>query len=100
MKQGDLLPAFTVTLLDGTSKQPVNLTGASSIKIIASQGGSVLFDRTVTGNSSGVISYAWQAGDTDTAGLIRIEIEVTWPGGKQTFPADGFAEVTIVEDLG
>jgi hypothetical protein len=94
--QHDTAPALQATL--GGAGGPADLTKAATIHAIATRNGATLFDRTVTGNASGVIVLPWQTGDTDNLGLIQFEFKVTWlAGGVQTFPA-GF--VNVVKDLG
>lgn len=50
--------------------------------------------------TSGVLRYAWQAGDTDTAGEFRAEFDVDYGGGETlTVPVNGHLMVRIYEDL-
>ena len=56
----------------------------------------------VTDAAAGEGEYQWQAGETDTSGIYRIEFEVTpGSGGKFTIPNPkyGEAEVVIHDDL-
>ena len=97
MYRGDLEPDLVVTCYDDTT--PVDLTGASSMKIIGSRDGMVLFSRPVTGTAEGLITMSWEAGDTAEVGRIQVEVEVTWPGSRpQTFRPPQVVEV--VADLG
>jgi hypothetical protein len=92
--QHDTAPALEATL--SGQGGPADLTTAATIHAIATHNGATLFDRTVTGNASGVITLPWQVGDTDTVGLIQFEFKVTWQaGGVQTFRA-GY--VNVVKD--
>jgi hypothetical protein len=98
MYRGDLEPDLVVTCYDGET--PVNLTGASSIRVIGARlNGTLLFSRPVTGTAQGVVTMPWQVTDTATEGEIVIEVEVTWPGARpQTFrPGE---RVSIRADLG
>jgi hypothetical protein len=102
LKQHDLLPALRVRLLDETT--PVDLTNATSVKMLMKSrrsGLKVNAPMTIDANRTlGVVSYAWQIGDTDTAGDYNAEFQVTWPTGKpQTFPARGHVIITIEKDL-
>src|SRR6478609_5774301 len=98
IKRNDTAPSLQSTLTDNGAV--VNLTTASAIRVIGSRDGVVLFDRTVTGNSSGVVDMPWQSGDTAYLGPIRVEWSVDWPDGKtQTFPASGYETVWVTKDL-
>lgn len=100
IKRNDLLPDLVVTLLDGTT--PVNLTAAVSVRFVMSNRTGVKVDEpmAVTDATAGEVTYSWQPGDTDTKGLFNAEIEVMWPGDKpQTFPAEGYFQVAVGEDL-
>lgn len=99
IKRGDLLPAWTATLTDGTV--PVDLTAATSILVKGYKPDGTTISRTVTGDANGVVTMAWQATDTEAVGDFLAEIEVTWPGSKpQTFPADGYLVTRIYQDIG
>lgn len=103
VKRGDDSPAITSTLYDAAG-DPVNLTGAT-VRFFMSKRGSD--STTVAGNgeiaddeTTGVVSYEWQEGDTDDPGDYEAEWEVTFAGGaKQTFPNSGFVRVRILRDL-
>src|SRR5690349_5999933 len=99
IKQHDTLPALSITCTSQGS--PVDLTAASSVRIIGSMEGQQLFADSTTGTDQGVVTRAWDAEDTDTAGVLLVEVEVTWPGGGiETFPPDGYLTVLITPDLG
>jgi Rib/alpha/Esp surface antigen-like repeat protein len=54
----------------------------------------------VTDEDGRLVRYAWDEGDTDTAGEYDTEIEVTYADGrKETWPADGYDRLRIVADL-
>jgi len=100
MKQGDLKPDLQIQC---TSDTTVNLTTASSVQVVCRREGATaaLWTRTATGDSAGVVTYTWQAGDTDTVGRLLFEVLVTWPVGKpQRFPAVGVLPVDIESNLG
>lgn len=106
IKQHDLEPGLEVQLLSGTD--PVNLTQASSARLLMYSrktglkvaGAMTITDQTVTANT-GVVTYAWQAGDTDTVGIFNAEIQVDWPASRpQTFPAHQYFTVDVQKDLG
>lgn len=51
--------------------------------------------------TTGLVSYTWVAGDLNTPGVYRGEWEVTFASGKvQTFPSDGYHQITVLKDLG
>lgn len=100
MKKGDLKPSLSITCTsDGAV---VDLTTATSITVVARREGAstVLFSRAATGDAQGVVTMAWEAGDTDTEGRINIEVLVTWPGSlPQRFPATSYLSVDIQPNL-
>ena len=125
IKQHDLLPALQVQLLDDTV--PVELADAVTVTFlmsnrrngllvaapmyIHSQHNPGMNDPALTG----VVSYRWQVGQTDIAGVFDAEIQINWaptgvdgqpgPTGPvrrqpQTFPAARYLKVTVGKDLG
>lgn len=95
--RGDLKPDLVITCLDGDA--PVDLTVATSVSVIGVRDGVVLFNRAATSSTAlGVVTMLWQSGDTNLAGVIEVEVQVTWSGAKpQTFrPPD---VVTVAPDL-
>lgn len=84
MFRGDLKPDLTIDLTDGDT--PVDLSTATSVRIIGMRGSELAFDRTPTSMTDGTVTMEWQTADTATTGRILVEVEVTWPGTKpQTF---------------
>jgi hypothetical protein len=57
----------------------VRLSTAESITVVGTRNGSVVVERTVTGNDNGEISMPWEVGDTDSIGYIRFRVVVLWP---------------------
>lgn len=98
MYREDRKPDLVLTITD--NGVPVDLTGATSIRLIAVRDfTTTVIDAAVSGDASGVITYLWAAADTETVGSLVVEVEITWPGGlKQTIRAA--ERVTIVEGLG
>lgn len=96
MYTGDLKPDLEVTC---TADTAVDLTAASSVRIIGKRDDTIVFDDTPTLTVDGDTTVAkrlWEAGDTAVAGCIQIEVEATWPGNKkQTFRADGGVDVHL-----
>lgn len=96
MYTGDLKPDLEVVLSNPDS--PVDISGASSIRMIGRRGDHVIFDRTPDDtdivDDTSVVTMYWVDGDTDQIGRIQVEVEVTWPGVKpQTFRADGGVDI-------
>lgn len=99
IKRGDTYPDLSVTCTDNGAV--VDLTPATGVKVIGSRDGVVLFSRATTGSAIGVVTMPWTAPDTANPGMITVEIETTWPGGKvQTFPADSVLYINVAPDLG
>lgn len=106
IKQHDLEPSLVLQLL--SDAVPVNLTQATGAIFLMSSrktglkatGTMTIADQTVA-DDIGVVTYSWQAGDTDTVGEYTAEVQVTWPGNKpQTFPANQYFTVSVQKDLG
>ncbi len=100
IKRGDTRPGALITCKDGT--QTVDLTLASSLRLLGRLGGASVIDRAVTGNAVGqVLIETWEPSDTANVGLLELEVEATWADGStQTFPGGSYLEVEIVQDLG
>lgn len=46
------------------------------------------------------VTHQWVAPETNTAGLMLLEVRMVWPGGApQTSPSSGFSQLRISEDL-
>lgn len=96
----DLVVAFTGTDEDGNPIVP-NFSVATQIKAVGKIGSVAVFSRTTgaSGTAQGVMTMPWQTGDTASAGIMKIEFEVTWPDGRiQTFRCS--ETVVIQPDLG
>lgn len=106
VKQSDLAPAVTDTLEDKTGA-PVNLTGATvKFHMVDRLGNVVVAAGAVTGpgggplDATGGVSYAWQGGDTATAGDYFAEWQVTFSGGLvERWPDSDQAIVRITPKL-
>lgn len=100
-KKGDTTPALKITCTDTATGDPVNLSTASSVRVIATRNGTNILDATTTGTSAGVVTQPLTAALTSTNGAVMVEVEVTWPDGtKQTFPTVGQLCLMVVPDLG
>jgi hypothetical protein len=96
-------PVVAILKRDGVA---VDLTEAEAIYFHMQQ---VKGDTIVAGEaevvdlheSPGWVQYNWVATDTDVVGRYRAEFEVLWPDDRrETFPSDGYIEVSIIADLG
>jgi hypothetical protein len=103
IKQHDLEPPLIIDVTGSAG----DLDGVESWKVIGKLGDDVVFTDTapeveVTASKTGAaVTHKWADGETDTAGLLHVEIEATWPGGRpQTFPPAGTVAVRIEPDLG
>jgi hypothetical protein len=99
IKRGDRRPRYRVQLTsDG---DPVDLTGVTSVRFIMKTGSTIKVDEAadIITAASGIVEYAWAAGDTDTSGDYNVEIELDWSGEKQTFPNSGYFTAKVNEDL-
>ncbi len=108
IKQNDTRPKYVVQLVDNFGEPdqgPVDLTTATAVKLImaAKVDGSIKVNDTaaITTPAQGIVTYTWDAADTDTVGEYDAEFEITWgDGGVETVPNDGYLEVRVTDDLG
>ena len=106
LKENDLQPYYYAQVKDA-DEAVVDIDGATIYCTMKSAAGTVKIDRQTTGitisdGANGKFRYAWQSGDTDTAGKYFIEFEIVpASGGKFTVPAKPTerAEVVIVPSL-
>lgn len=102
IKRHDRRPRWRVQLKhDGV---PADITGNSSVKfIMKNSSNTIVLNKvamTVVDAPTGVVEYAWQAGDTDTTGTFTAEVEIDWGGGEfETFPSNGYFTITVNDDL-
>lgn len=108
IKQGDTRPRYEAQLLDNVGEPeeaPIDLTTATNVKFFMR----LKTDKTIkvdagdvdiTDDATGMVSYEWQTGDTDTVGVYEAEFVITWSdGGIETVPNKGFKEIEINEDV-
>lgn len=100
LKQDDLAPVLEATLKDKDGA--VNLIGLTvTFRMCDSTGARKVDDQAasfVTDGSDGVVQYAWQSGDTDTAGTFRGEFVVAFAGPKpMSFPNAGAIQIVIAQ---
>lgn len=104
LKSNDTRPTFQATLKEGTpgAQTPINLTTATSVKLLMKTLAGSLIQRTatVTDATNGVVTVTFTAPDTATAGSYQAEFEITWTGGGiETVPNDSYLDIEILEDL-
>lgn len=95
VQQGDRLPSVTATLQ--TESGPVDLTGAS-VSFRWGKPGEAENARvaTIVSAEEGSVSYSWQAGETDDAGVFRVRWVITFGDGRnQTIPGYGFDSLVV-----
>lgn len=101
MKRNDRRPRYRVQLT--SNGVPVDLTGAASVKFIMKQNNTIKVNKaamTIVTAATGIVEYAWAAGDTDTSGDYNVEVEVDWGSSVfQTFPSSGYFTCSISDDL-
>jgi hypothetical protein len=102
MKRGDLEPPLVIDI----SGSAGDLSTVASWKVIGKRGDTIVFTDTSPGvvegepATSAAITHTWVAGETDTVGVLRIEVEATWPSGRpQTFPPGRYETVRVIQDL-
>ena len=100
IKQHDTAPAIQAVLSDESGR--IDLTAATDVRFTMWTSAAIKVNRalaTITTAKSGLVSYAWQSRDTDTAGTYSCEWEITWSNGtKQTVPSDMNDTVLITAD--
>jgi hypothetical protein len=102
LRQGNTSPIFTATITDSAGAV-VNLTGATVtfvMRAITAAAVTVSAAATIVSAVAGTVSYTPLVADTAAAGLYLIEWQYTLSGGaKGTYPADGYQECVIEENL-
>lgn len=108
IKQHDLEPDLVLVVEDLDRR--ADLGAVAAWRIIGKLRGVVVVDEVLAPGSvvvdpvdtwKATLTRAWVAGETDTAGDMRIEAEAMWPGDRpQTFPSASSETVRINPDLG
>ena len=100
IKRGDTSPGIEYQI--GAYSEGGNILAGASARFIMARGSTVKVDASATvTDEGGILRYAGQAGDTDTAGVYNAEFEVTYSDGSiESFPNDGWITVTVGDDLG
>ena len=101
IKQGALTPAIPFAFTQGGI--PINLTGATVTFKMRLETGTVLVinaPATIdTPNTLGTGHYAWQFGDTATAGRYLVEWLITISSVPEILPVRGYDHVIILQAL-
>lgn len=102
LKQNDTAPSIRATLKDG-SGNAIDLSNTTVRFHMKDLSGTIKIDasaQVITPATSGIVQYAWQSGDTDTAGSYYAEFEVTYSDNTvESFPNDGNIGILITKEL-
>ncbi len=98
IRQGDTLPILLCQLFESVAV-PVVLTDFTVTLNMRNQLNKLavisLGACNIVNALTGIVSYAWQAGDTDVAGNFECEFVATSSDGVETFPNATFIPITI-----
>lgn len=105
MKQGDLEPDLIIDITgpggdlnDVVSWRVIGRLRGQVTPLFVDASPNVVVDP--TDPTMAAVTHTWVAGETDTAGILLLEVEAEWPGDrKQTFPTSGFSMLRISDDL-
>jgi hypothetical protein len=98
--KGDLLPRVRFTLQD--EEGPIDLTGLASSDVIftfQAPGFTGSGECAILVPLSGVIEFAWSAGDTDVAGEYLARIAVNFGGEIESFPNEDAIHFEILDSV-
>jgi hypothetical protein len=95
-KQGDTSPPMVIDCFNGNG-QRAPLDEADLVKVVVSQRGNLIWERTVTGTADGVVTVPLQSGDTDTPGTFYVKAYAEWPDGTRQHypPGDEYMTMTV-----
>ena len=102
MKKGDSDPPFRAQVRDALNPDGVDLTVASSAKLLIPALGisaTLTIENQVT--NKGWVNRAWGVNEVNLSGTHNLEVEITWANGtKRTFPPYGYNTLVVDDDLG
>ena len=100
IRKGDTLPALRMALTaNGVAWDLTGCTVTFQMRPVSGLALTVNSAATLVNAAGGIVQYAWQSGETATAGRYDGQWVVTTPAGVQTVPTAGFVRVVITEGL-
>lgn len=94
IKQNDTLPVITLAFDDFEEDD------LASIFFSFKKKGETVSTSVVAELADGILSYAWQEGDTEEPGEYYGEfVVITDEGGRMTIPSDTYIQITILPSL-
>jgi hypothetical protein len=107
LKTGDTEPDLEVQLIkDNQNPKDLSVDNPTvSVFIVEANEDTLVVDDdtdgnvSVTNDTSGKVSYSWQAGDTDSPGTYECEVQVVDGTDVSTYPNRGTFKVHIEEGL-
>lgn len=100
--QNDTAPAIEATLKDSDGNA-VDISGGSVTFHMRAKGETttkVNASAKIVDSANGKVKYEWASGDTDTFGMFDAEWEVKYSDGSiETFPSNGFTEISIRKEI-
>ena len=86
-KVDDTEPPLTGTVTSSGTALDVTVAEAVDVHIHRPDGTVLNRPAVVTSPGTGAWSFPWETGDLNTRGTYRVEVQITWPGGRpQTTP--------------
>lgn len=102
-KRNDTGPALRANVINKSDDSPLDLDGASIRFHLMDLDGVLKVDDDAlieSPETEGFFRYEWSAGDLDEIGVFDGEFEITLASGKkETYPAEGYIQVRVHEDL-
>jgi hypothetical protein len=104
IKRGSRLPHIQATVLSAQDGGPLDLSRVAAVQFVMTDlrgavkvnAPGLIFDAV-----EGIVEYAWDATDTDTAGEYEAEFVLTFDSGEvMRVPTDGYIIVRVVPDKG
>lgn len=95
-KQGDTRPDMVIDCYDADGRK-ADLSGTSTLKVVVTQRGSLVWERPITDVSDGTVTIPLQPADTATPGTYFVKVFAQWPDGTRQHypPADEYMHMTV-----